>query len=147
MGADLVMTPYIDIPKKAIPKVRALVKQYDLSYCLEVSDDGSLSVENYDAGYTDVERMTGEFFPELAKLLKGTRCDGQVVDINVEGGAGEWSCYAFCAGKVISVPEAEHLFIDDRWRKPGDTLSQQVWADTLVLPGGKALITGVTRAR
>jgi hypothetical protein len=91
----------IYVPQSTRVKVEALLKKYDLDYVFDLinqsvtpsgkpNNEYPLALEQKDGhmAYSSASAIADEFLPALAKLLKGTGLDGQVIYTSIDDSPG-----------------------------------------------------------
>ena len=74
----------VHIPRTAVEEVRQLIIKHDLEHVVVLYEEGEtptvpMEVSDGDMSFSTANTISDDFMPEIARIIKGTSEDGQVV--------------------------------------------------------------------
>ena len=128
MGCDYWVAP-IDVPLSAVKRVKRLMEEHDISDLFDITveeEKAVISMHTTSMGYSTVD-LVENFLAGLARVLKGTPFDGQVLSYDFDLGE-QVGVHVLVAGKMFTIPFDREVYIK---------------AKVIGLPGGRAIVEKV----
>mgnify|MGYP000156114547 CR=1 FL=1 len=139
MGCDYWVAP-IDVPLSAVKRVKRLMEEHDVSDLFDITveeEKAVISMHTTSMGYSTVD-LVENFLAGLARVLKGTPFDGQVLSYDFDLGE-QVGVHVLVAGKMFTIPFDREVIRCDGI-KPGEVREVYVKAKVVGLPGGRAIV-------